>query len=102
MEGFAKAQAIQYTSGDNTWWCDKKNRKSPCSREVLQKYILEFKPQVLVGLGGVGGMFNAAVLGNMKKVNYDDPPDGQKLRPIIFALSNPKDNAECTAKEAYE
>jgi len=101
MRDFADVQAITNSSSPNTWWCDKKVRDGVCPKDVLQRYILEFKPQILVGLVGVGGMFDEKVLRNMKQVNYDNRSTGEKLRPIVFALSNPLKNSECTAEQAY-
>ena len=51
------------------------------------------KPNVLIGLSAVGGLFNKEVLAAM---NQNEAP------PIIFPLSNPTSRSECTAEEAQE
>lgn len=59
----------------------------------LQKVVETVKPTMLIGVSTQGGLFNEGVVKAMSRLNE---------RPIIFALSNPTDNAECTAKQAYE
>jgi malate dehydrogenase (oxaloacetate-decarboxylating)(NADP+) len=59
----------------------------------LTDAIHAIKPQVLIGATGTGGSFTKEVIELMTSINP---------RPVIFALSNPTDRAECTAKEAYE
>jgi malate dehydrogenase (oxaloacetate-decarboxylating)(NADP+) len=54
--------------------------------------IETFKPTIIVGVSTKGGAFNQDVVEAMSRLNE---------RPIIFALSNPTDKAECTAEEAY-
>jgi len=51
------------------------------------------KPNVLIGLSAVGGLFNKEVLTAM---NQNESP------PIIFPLSNPTSRSECTAQQAQE
>ncbi|MED6217105.1 hypothetical protein PIB30_014562 [Stylosanthes scabra] len=57
--------------------------------EVVKK----IKPHVLVGLSGVGGIFNEEVLKAMR--------ESVSTKPAIFAMSNPTMNAECTAIDAF-
>jgi malate dehydrogenase (oxaloacetate-decarboxylating)(NADP+) len=54
--------------------------------------IETFKPTVLVGVSTKGGAFNQRVVEAMSRLNE---------RPIIFAISNPTDKAECSAEQAY-
>lgn len=54
--------------------------------------IKTLKPTAIVGVAAVGGTFTQGVLEEMARLNE---------RPIVFALSNPTSQAECTAEEAY-
>src|SRR5712664_1918745 len=65
--------------------------KAPPSKDLV-KTIETLKPTVLIGVSTKGGAFNQRVVEAMSKLNE---------RPIIFALSNPTDKAECTAEQAY-
>uniref|UniRef100_A0A5B6ZK54 Malic enzyme n=1 Tax=Davidia involucrata TaxID=16924 RepID=A0A5B6ZK54_DAVIN len=59
----------------------------------LIEVVKKVKPHVLLGLSGVGGIFNMEVL---KAMRESDSP-----KPAIFAMSNPTMNAECTAVDAF-
>ena len=50
------------------------------------------RPTAIIGVSGQPSTFTRAVLETMSRVNE---------RPIVFALSNPTSQSECTAEEAY-
>jgi malate dehydrogenase (oxaloacetate-decarboxylating)(NADP+) len=54
--------------------------------------IESLKPTAIIGVSTRGKAFTRQVVEAMARLNK---------RPIIFALSNPTDHAECTAEEAY-
>ncbi|MDE7548133.1 NAD-dependent malic enzyme [Acetobacter fabarum] len=64
----------------------------PPSRDLLAT-IKAIKPTVLIGVSTCGGAFTQDVVETMSTLNE---------RPIIFPLSLPQKNAECTAEQAYE
>ncbi|EDW74004.2 uncharacterized protein Dwil_GK21603 [Drosophila willistoni] len=59
----------------------------------LDEAVEQLKPSILVGGSSVRGLFTEEVLRLMAKYNE---------RPVIFALSNPTNKAECTAEQAYQ
>jgi malate dehydrogenase (decarboxylating) len=61
---------------------------------TLLEVIKKVKPHVLLGLSGVGGIFNEEVLKAMR--------DSDSKKPAVFAMSNPTMNAECTAIDAFK
>jgi malate dehydrogenase (oxaloacetate-decarboxylating)(NADP+) len=54
--------------------------------------IEAIKPTAIIGVSTSAKAFDRRVIETMARLNK---------RPIIFALSNPTDHAECTAEEAY-
>ncbi|GLT89280.1 hypothetical protein SLE2022_072690 [Rubroshorea leprosula] len=59
----------------------------------LEEVVKQVKPDVLLGLSAVGGLFSKEVLEALKS--------STSTRPAIFAMSNPTKNAECTPEEAF-
>ncbi|KAG9245312.1 malic enzyme, NAD binding domain-containing protein [Calycina marina] len=54
--------------------------------------VMEYvKPTILMGLSTIGGAFNESILNRMAELND---------RPIIFPLSNPSSQSECTFEDA--
>ncbi|XP_067134641.1 NADP-dependent malic enzyme-like [Centruroides vittatus] len=58
----------------------------------LEEIVKFVKPTVLIGVSAQKGVFTPAVLKAMASMSD---------HPVVFALSNPTDKAECTAEEAY-
>lgn len=65
--------------------------KAKPSRSLVET-IEALKPTALIGVSTRGGAFTQRVVEAMSRLN---------ARPIIFALSNPTDRAECSAEQAY-
>jgi malate dehydrogenase (oxaloacetate-decarboxylating)(NADP+) len=65
--------------------------KHPPTRDFVAA-IESIKPTTIIGVSTVGGAFNQKVIEAMSRINQ---------RPVIFALSNPTERAECTAEQAY-
>src|SRR5262249_37640006 len=54
--------------------------------------IESIKPTTIIGVSTIGGAFNQRVIESMSRINE---------RPVILALSNPTEHAECTPGQAY-
>ncbi|KAJ7961840.1 Malic enzyme [Quillaja saponaria] len=68
-------------------------RQGLCEGASLEEVVKQVKPDVLLGLSAVGGLFSKEVLEALK--------GSTSTRPAIFAMSNPTTNAECTPEEAF-
>jgi malic enzyme len=92
-------------TADNDWLqssAGQFDREQGCDFDLspdmpLSEIVKRVKPTVLLGLSGVGGVFNKEVIKNMT-----EGLEPLRQRPIIFALSNPTDSSECTAEQAYD
>ena len=54
--------------------------------------IDSIKPTTIIGVSTVGGAFTQKVIEAMSRINK---------RPVVLALSNPTERAECTPEQAY-
>ncbi|CAJ0834956.1 1651_t:CDS:2, partial [Entrophospora sp. SA101] len=61
--------------------------------KTLEEVIEYVKPTCLIGLSSTHGVFNEKILKRMAELNK---------QPIIFPLSNPSNNAECTFEQAMK
>jgi len=59
----------------------------------LTEVVKKVRPDALIGLTAVGGLFTKEVLEALKESTC--------VRPVVFAMSNPTSNAECTAEQAF-
>jgi len=55
--------------------------------------IEALEPTTIIGVSTVGGAFDRGVIETMSRINE---------RPVVLALSNPTEHAECTAEQAYK
>ena len=60
--------------------------------QTLDDAVHQLKPTALIGCAGQPGVFTEQLIRAMAELNE---------RPVIFALSNPTANCECTAEQAY-
>jgi malate dehydrogenase (oxaloacetate-decarboxylating)(NADP+) len=65
--------------------------KHPPTRDFAAAIEI-IKPTTIIGVSTVGGLFNRKVIEAMSRINE---------RPVVLALSNPTDHAECTPEQAY-
>jgi malate dehydrogenase (oxaloacetate-decarboxylating)(NADP+) len=54
--------------------------------------IESIKPTTIIGVSTIGSAFTQSIVESLSRINQ---------RPVILALSNPTDHAECTAEQAY-
>lgn len=109
VNAFRAAGLSEKDAWDSVWLIDSKGlvvngrgdlteHKQPFAKDFepltdLTKIVLALKPTALIGASGVTGSFTPSVLKAV--ASYQE-------RPIVFALSNPTANSECTAEEAYK
>jgi malate dehydrogenase (oxaloacetate-decarboxylating)(NADP+) len=63
----------------------------PPTRDFIAA-IKSIKPTTIIGVSTIGGAFTQTVVETMSQLNS---------RPVIMALSNPTEHAECTPEQAY-
>jgi len=75
--------------GLDDWLAPFAAEADPCG---FEEAIEAMRPDAIIGATGVPGTFTSRAVRLMARINE---------RPIVFALSNPTSQAECTAEQAY-
>jgi malate dehydrogenase (oxaloacetate-decarboxylating)(NADP+) len=65
--------------------------KHPPTRDFVAA-IESIKPTTIIGVSTIGGAFTQKVIEAVSRINE---------RPVVLALSNPTEKAECTPEQAY-
>lgn len=105
------SRGVIWKSADGTQGNFKNNEQKEFAVEGEPSYphrdlvdiITNTRPSCLIGASGMApGAFSKAVIEKMVEVNAEgDDHDDPSHRPVIFALSNPTSQAECTSAEAF-
>ena len=107
VAAFVEAGLDEEDAKKRLWFCNSRglltssseriaDHNRPYAHQAPSMTFLEaldhVKPTILIGATGRPGTFTAQAVEKMASHNET---------PVIFALSNPTSNAECTAEEAY-
>lgn len=68
-----------------------RNDNAGVQMRTLEEVVEHVRPTILMGLSTIGGAFTPHILTRMGQLND---------KPVIFPLSNPSANSECTFEEA--
>ena len=82
---------LESTRGDLVDFQQPYAHPHPPSKDFVAA-IKSIEPTTIIGVSTIGGAFTQQVVETMARVNE---------RPVILALSNPTEHAECSAEQAY-
>jgi len=92
--------AAHVSNGNNN---NNNGEPAASSLKDLEAVVRALKPTALIGASTVRGSFSRPVLEALKgSLAARSKKPGPNLRPVVMALSNPDNKAECTAQEAVD